>query len=85
MWSDVIGGCIYGKNDETLTLSTGSSLADCKRACEIVTDFECKSIDYLDGQKKCYLSKDNRQSAGTSYQEQCQSEGNYVYSEITQG
>ena len=86
MWSDVIGGCIYGKNDETLTLSTdSSSLADCKRACEIVTDFECKSIYYQVGQKKCYLSKDIRQSAENSYQEQCQSEGNYVYSEITQG
>ena len=83
----MFGGCINGKDDMTLTLATGSSLDECKRACEIVTDFECKSIDYEVSQKKCNLSKYNRQSAGTSYQEQCQwnIEGNVVYSEITQG
>ena len=84
MWFDVIGGCIKGRNTKSLDLSAGSSLADCKRACESAKDFKCSSIDYGISDRKCHLSVDNRESAGSDYLQNCPTK-DYVYSEIIQG
>jgi len=86
LWSDVSGACIKGGNERGGIAV--SSLADCKRRCETETSFKCRSIGFwkpwwMTTKRLCNLSKENRQSAGTNYKQNCHIP-NYHYSEITQ-
>ena len=71
-----------GYNDKRVY---GVSLSECKDECSTAS-FACKSFDYQESSKKCWLSKDSKETKPSSYQEPCT--GGYsdlIYLEITEG
>ena len=59
--------CLWGYNEKTLS---ELSLEECKEKCA-TESFGCKSLEYRESSKYCWLSKDTKKSQLSSYQQPC--------------